>query len=112
MCSRRKLKTDTKSLDFNSNPATQYQFANQATPYFDVIDSPKFVGSAGYYSNVSDNAREQKLGINYAGHVYQRTRLAGYREERYQLVENMLMGQTIVMQPLTGLALPWPNASF
>lgn len=105
-------KTDTKSLDFNSNPATQYQFANPATPYFDVIDSPKFVEFGWYYSNINDNAREQKLGINYAGHVYQLARGWLGNREGAQLVENMLMGQTIRDATINGVGVAMAKCEF
>lgn len=105
-------KTDTTSLDFNSNLATQYQFANPATPYFDVIDSAKFVEIAWYYPNTNDHIREQQLGINYAGYVYQLARGWLGSREGGKLVEHMLMGQTVRNQTINGVGIAIAKCEF
>lgn len=104
--------TDTKSLDFYSNPATQYQFAKPAMPYFDVIDSPQFIELGWYYPNAKDRAQEKQLGIGYAGQVYQLARAWLGNREGAQLVENILTGQTIRNQTINGVEIAMARCEF
>lgn len=89
---------DPKSLDIMGNIATRYQFAKPTLPYFNLIDSKKFVELHWYYGSASDFDHEKQLAVSYAEQVYQLARGWLGEQSGANLVEDILAGKTVTNQ--------------
>ena len=94
---------DTRSLDFSSNLATQYRYTLATAPYFEVIDSPKYIELGWYYASPTDQAKEKQLAVSYAANAYQLARAWLGNQAGAKLVESILAGDTIKNQTINGV---------
>ncbi len=94
---------DTRSLDYSGNLATQYRYTLATAPYFEVIDSPKYIELGWYYASASDHVKEKQLAISYAANAYQLARAWLGNQAGATLVESMLAGDTINNQTINGM---------
>lgn len=94
---------DKKSLDFSSNLATQYRYTVNTAPFFDIIDSPRYLELGWYYASPNDQAKEKKLAVTYAEYAYQLSRAWLGNHEGAKLIELMLMGDTVSNKTINGV---------
>ena len=95
------VSTDENSLDYASNPASKYRFMNTEAPYFDLIDSEKYLELGWYFANPTDSDKEKALSQDHAKKAYQLARqLMG--DEGGKLVADMLNGQIVKNKVIGG----------
>ncbi len=85
---------DARQLDYDSNLATKYSFAKTGAPYFDVLDSTKYMEIQWYFAGSHDSDAIKQMSVQHAKNAFELAQ-QWLGEEGATVVAAMLDGQTL-----------------